>query len=215
MLKLSRRLERILAEIEGESCADIGCDHGKLIVSALKTNRVQRGFAADISKPSLDKARLLAENEEVNDRLTLCYGDGTKAVPENVTVAVVAGMGANEIIHIISDAPSAFAEKWILSPHQDPQFLRRYLAKNGFNVIKDYIIFDKKYYPIIVCKKGEPNYKEKEFFFGKNQPETTDFDDFLRFRTKKLQSLVERLGENVNSETKAEWEECLKWNSRK
>ena len=206
MIKLSRRLEAVLSEVSGDSCADIGCDHGKLIVSALIHNRVRIGYAVDISKSSLEKAKLLGREENVSSRLNLICGDGALLLPEKVSVAVIAGMGATETVHILSQGD--FAEKYVLSPHQDAQILRRYLKDNGYYAEKDYYVFDKKYYPIIVATKGVTNYTDKEMFFGKNTPKTDIYDEFVAKRKTVLDKLYETLGEKLGKETLSEKEEA-------
>ena len=211
-MKLSRRLEAVLTEVSGDSCADIGCDHGKLIVSALKREKIRLGYAVDISKSSLEKAERLSREENVSSRLKLLCGDGADKLPEKVSVAVIAGMGATETVHILSQRD--FAEKYVLSPHQDAQILRRYLKNNGYKVEKDYYIFDKKYYPIIVAEKGQSNYTDKEMFFGKNTPETQEYTDFIKKRKIVLDRLYERLGDKLGEETKLEKEEADKCCSR-
>ncbi len=213
MVKLSRRLQAILSELEGETCADIGCDHGKLIVSALLNNKVKFGYAVDISKKSLEKAEALSREEKVDSRMTLLYSDGATDLPEKVSIAVIAGMGAAETVHILSQRD--FADKYVLSPHQDPQILRQFLKNNGFFIIKDYIIFDKKYYPIIVASKGATNYSDEEMFFGKNQPETNDFFSYVSLRKKQLDKLNNLIQDKINPKTKAEKEEADRWYNKK
>ncbi len=211
-MMLRTRLKSLLNEISGDSCADIGCDHGKLIVSALKENKVKYGYGIDISPSSLNKAEILSREENLSSRLFLLCGDGAEPLPIKVSVAVIAGMGATETVHILKQKD--FASKYVLSPHQDTHVLRKYLFENGYNVKKDYYIFEKKYYPIIVCEKGISNYSPDEFYFGKNIPETKEFTDFLNIRTKVLSKLIDKIA-NVNSATQEEWEECKKWNNKK
>ena len=213
MVKLSRRLEAILSELNGETCADIGCDHGKLIVSALLKDKVKFGYAVDISKKSLEKAEVLSREENVASRLTLLYSDGATDLPQKVSIAVIAGMGATETVHILSQGD--FAEKYVLSPHQDPQILRSYLKNNSFFVEKDYIVFDKKYYPIIVAVKGESNYTDEELFLGKNKPETAEFFSYVKIRKKQLDKLNDLIQDKINPKTKAEKEEVDRWYSKK
>ena len=133
MIKLSTRLSTILSEIEGESCADIGCDHGKLIIKALTENKIKKGFAIDISSQSLQKAANSSREEGVSSRLTLLCGDGANVLTQTVSTAVIAGMGANETVKILSQGN--FAKKYVLSPHQDVHILRKYLFQAKIKMI--------------------------------------------------------------------------------
>lgn len=205
MVTLSHRLKTILSEISAYTCADIGCDHGKLIVSALSNNKIKIGYAIDISPDSLKKAEKLAQEENVLSRLYVLCGDGGSVLPQKVDFAVIAGMGANEIIHILSERD--FSKKYLLSPHQDAQLLRRFLAKNDFYIIKDYIIFDKKYYPIIIARKGKNNYLPSEMFFGKNKPKTDAYDQYVLMRKNIIQKIKDQAHCDLNEETEMEWRE--------
>ncbi|MGB4033262.1 MAG: tRNA (adenine(22)-N(1))-methyltransferase TrmK, partial [Christensenellales bacterium] len=60
-MRLDNRLNAILNEIKAQRLADIGADHGKLIVSAVLTGRAETGIAVDISPQSLEKAKNLAK----------------------------------------------------------------------------------------------------------------------------------------------------------
>lgn len=213
MIKLSHRLTAILSEINGEKCADIGCDHGKLIVKALKDNIIEYGYAIDISPMSLQKAATIGREEGVSSRLTLLCGDGASVLPEKVDVAVIAGMGANETVKILSYAD--FAKKYVLSPHQDAHILRKYLSENEYFVRKDYIIFDKKYYPIIVAEKGKSNYTPDELYFGKNTPSTDAYEKFLSIRHSALSKVMDKIGEKANVDTLNEWREAEKCYKKK
>ena len=69
---LSGRLKEIYDVIPYglDVVADIGADHGKLIVAILLKNKAQRGFALDISEKSLDKAKILAEERKSNTSIS-------------------------------------------------------------------------------------------------------------------------------------------------
>ncbi|NLL56593.1 MAG: SAM-dependent methyltransferase [Clostridiales bacterium] len=207
MIKLDNRLKAILKEIDNvEVVADIGCDHGKLIVSAILSQKAKKGIAVDISNESLKKAQILASEYDVIDKLIFLNGDGFLPIKDNIDIAVISGMGAREIVKIL--AQKDIANKYILVPHQDTYILRQYLRENSFFVIKDYIVKEQKFYPVIVAEKGNNNYTDREIYLGKNLPSTPVYNEWKNLRFKTIKKIIEKAGINaISNDLKKEWEE--------
>ena len=184
---LDKRLKQILSEIDCNVLADVGCDHGKLSVAAVITGRAKKAYAIDISEKSLEKTSLLAKEHNLSDRVIPLCGDGLTPLKENVDLVVIAGMGGNEIIKILTE--SGYRGNAILVPHQDPYKLRDFIS-NKFYIIKA----GRKFYPIIVLKEGSSKYTENEKFLGKNTPFSTTFYDFLQFRRGHI---LEMIGDTI------------------
>ena len=92
---LRPRLEAVAAMVQGsDTLADVGCDHGRLTVSLLQRNMIQRALALDISAPSLDKARALAERCGLGSKIELRLSNGLLGLNAGEADAVVlSGMG--------------------------------------------------------------------------------------------------------------------------
>lgn len=75
--------------------------------------------------------------------------------PNEVDSVVIAGMGGNLIRDIIEERLDVFKSlKYaVLQPVQNPEVLREYLYKRGFNILGEQLCIDEsKYYEIIkVC----------------------------------------------------------------
>lgn len=117
--------------------ADIGTDHGYLICALVESGRVQRGIAADISPPSLEKARREVEGRGLSHQIRLVLGDGLIGIgPEDLETVIIAGMGGETIAHIIGDWP--FSKNpdvlWLLQPMTKAERLRDRLWKEGFSI---------------------------------------------------------------------------------
>lgn len=190
-IRLDARLREITSEIQGETLADIGCDHGKVTVTALLEERVKRAYAVDISPDSLQKAKILAEEQGVTLTPVLC--DGIPDLTPPPDVIVIAGMGGNEIVSILTKrAPDA---RYILVPHQDAPFLRGWLSER-FTVVRDnFVESNGKFYPILVAVKGKTHYTERERYFGKNLPNTSAYAKFLERRKAYLKRVCANLPE--------------------
>lgn len=190
-VRLDARLREIVSEIEGETLADIGCDHGKVTVAALLEGRVKRAYAVDISPDSLQKAKILSEEQGVT--LTPVLYDGIPELNPSPDVIVIAGVGGNEIVSILGrHAPDA---RYILVPHQDAPFLRGWLSER-FRVERDnFVESNGKFYPVLVAVKGKTHYTERERYFGKNIPKTSAYAKFLERRKEYLKRVSVNLPE--------------------
>ncbi len=212
MIKLDKRLTSILSEIAGTTLADIGCDHGKLSVSAIINGRCNRVIAVDISKGSLDKTVKLAEKFNVADKVECRLGNGFQVVNENVDCAVIAGLGGYEIRDILVGS-KVNVSRLILCPHQNAKIARMALNTLGFSALKDYVVEESgKFYPIIVAQKGEAKYLESQLRFGLNIPSNNEYYEMLVARKKILEDRF--LGRDIpEGEMLSEYQEinrCLK-----
>ena len=168
-------LNKRLATIEqlcDSSCvtADIGCDHGKLGFALLESNKVKRLIATDISAPSLNKAEKLLSGR-FDGKYDCRVGDGLKAlrIDDQVDQIVVAGMGGKEIekmFEVNTDLLQS-AKVLVLQPMRGVVCVRRWLNKNGFKIVRDLVVKDKrKYYHVIKAKPGKRDLSEQQILFG-------------------------------------------------
>ena len=147
MKLLSPRLELLKNWVTPcEKLADVGCDHGYLICHLLQSGTIKKGYACDISAPSLQKAANLAKKSGLE--LECICTDGLKDVPPCNTV-VIAGMGGILIADILA------ACSWIkdsdvtllLQPMRHPERLRAFLYQNGFCCVREACVCDSgRYY---------------------------------------------------------------------
>ena len=157
-LQLQPRL-RMLARLVPEGCrlTDVGTDHGYLPVSLLQQGKITAAIASDIGAEPLEHARRTAEEYGVTGiSLRLCAGLAAVA-PEETDVIVIAGMGGETIITILSDAPWTKDERHalLLQPMTKATELRRWLADNGYTFTAEHLVEDKgRIYPILCVQGG-------------------------------------------------------------
>ena len=179
MIKLDNRLRALLGEIEGETLADIGCDHGKLAVSALIEGKCNRVIAGDISAESLKKAVKLAKECALEDKIDCRVSDGFNAIKEDLDTALIAGLGGYEIRDILSrEVPNV--KRFVLCPHQNVAVARKAINEIGYGAIKDFVVKEgSKFYQIIVAEKGNKKYEDSELRFGLNFPKSPYYKEML------------------------------------
>jgi len=157
---LSRRLQAIADCISGAaSMADIGTDHGYLPVALVESKRVATAIAADVNEKPLAKAKKIIRTQGLEAVIETRLGSGLSVLePGEVEVIVIAGMGGL-LIRDCLKADSAVAQKTkqlILQPMNNQSTLRRYLADNGFCIVKEALAReDERVYEVLVVEPGE------------------------------------------------------------
>lgn len=170
---LSPRLRCALTLLSGVGVlADIGCDHGKFGVQALKEGLCKAVIASDISAPSLNKARLLAEKCGLEARFEsrLCGGFDGYAEGE-ADSAVLLGMGGELIADILESgkACSHSLSRIVMQPMRGEAELREYLYKNGYHILDEAICLDAgRYYQLIAARYDPENAEPLPRFMPEN-----------------------------------------------
>ena len=164
MVQLDERLgaiaELVLESIKGiESpcAADIGCDHGQLTAHLLERCEGLSMIASDVSAPSLDKAKRLFAAKGFGGRARTVVADGLAGIDRSVDVIVMAGMGAETILKIISEGRQRIGQAaLIMQANVDLPMLRSELAAQGFEVRRE--VFSRaagRRYVTVLARAGE------------------------------------------------------------
>lgn len=132
--------------------ADIGCDHGFIAKEMLDRNLCHEVVISDISKKSLQKAVDLL-SAYPSYRVTPIVSDGFKNLPDDIDQALIAGMGGEEIVHILNSA-RYLPQRLVLQPMKNSEKVRSAVLSLGYGIVADFTIKDDKFYDIIVCSKG-------------------------------------------------------------
>lgn len=194
-MKLSDRLLQLaLMASRFKTVADIGCDHGKLDIFLAKQYNMKT-IASDIATSSIETLKKIVLQEQLNNQIKVVLSDGLSHLKEKVDAIIISGMGSRTMIEIFEKDKSIFLKTpyYILSSQHDLPLLRGYMQKNGFSIIDEIMVYEnKKYYPIILFKKGKSHYKKIELKYGpiflKKQEAT-----FMRFLNQELQKKEEIL----------------------
>ena len=176
---LDNRLSLICSLVpKGSILADIGTDHGYLSVALLREDICPKVYACDVNEMPLASAKKNLADLPA-DRWETVLTDGTKGLPLAVNCFVVAGMGAELILHILDEGKPFWREDviWILQPMTKQEQLRGGLAERGFAVETEKATFDsKKGYTVMVCRyTGKPyTLLAKEAWFGLHLAQTNE-----------------------------------------
>jgi len=189
MVKLSDRLQIMADRIEpSKTMADIGTDHGFLPIYLVENKKCTKVIMADISEPSLDKARANAQECSAECQMAFEFraGDGLKVIEQDEVEAVaVAGMGGKLIRDIMAENMDVTrsVDKYVLQPRIGQGHLRKWLCANNFNIICEDLVIEGDYIPeIITVETVLPETPSKVMSIYekyKNEMETCDGDHMI------------------------------------
>jgi len=204
-MRARKRLRVItdLVDLPNAVIADIGADHGFLSKMLIDEGRASKVIATDISAPSLQKTIDLVKQYNLEEKIECRVGDGLTPIEKNeVDLAVIAGMGGFEIINILETSKGLGVKNFIFQPVQNTVDLRKYLVKNKFNIVKDFIICDKnKFYNTIQVEGVQDKYKASELDveFGKDNVRFggEDFKIYLEKYILNCKAIIIKSSDNV------------------
>lgn len=198
--KISERLKKIAGLVpENAKVADIGADHGYLSVFLAESGKAQRVYACDIKEKPLENARKSVSESNAGFLIELRLCDGLKGVSKDeIDTAVIAGMGAEAIVRIISECEWIKSEKYtlILQPMTSPEILRKYLAENGFEILSECAVEEnQKLYSIIKTvftgKRAECN--NAFYYIGKLDPANETDLKYIKKQYKRFKKCADSL----------------------
>ncbi|MBQ9756269.1 MAG: SAM-dependent methyltransferase [Clostridia bacterium] len=193
---MTDRLNKIFSELE--SCkifADVGCDHGYMAKAMISSGKAQKVIISDVSAKCLTKAQELLKEELLSGKAESVVSNGFEKVGK-CDLALVAGMGGEEIIGIINNAPF-LPERLVLQPMKNADKVRICAVKHGYKILKDYVFYSAgAYYDLIVLEKGEDALSQDEIEFGRTniKEPSKAFTDMLKIKMQKLAVYAEKDG---------------------
>ena len=177
--------------------ADIGTDHGRLGAQLLLTGKCGKVWFSDISAPSLEKARGLIARRGLQERAEFFVGDGARALPGAPDAAVIAGMGGETIIQILTDSPWPRTSgcTLLLQPQTKVELLRRWLSENGYACRDERLVWDKgKLYVVLQMAAGEAfTPEEARLYAGFCLENDPLYGDYLDAQLRRLRRRLEGL----------------------
>lgn len=219
MMKLGKRLNQIAKLIEKNNVvADIGCDHGKIMLHVLQHSLANFVYASDISEKSVNKTTVLLNKNNFKNFTTLT-SDGFTAYNDRqlneIDCFVIAGMGGQEIIKILKTVVNSKSfmnlNSFIIQPQNNVISVREFLNDNKVFVETDIMVEEKgKFYNVIKINllKTFKKLTKNEILFGKTNLKnaTTDFMKYLIYEHSKIKEIVN----STTGKTQKEFKEHLK-----
>lgn len=188
--------------------ADCGCDHGYVLIDALKKYDVEEAIFIDVNKEPLALANKNYINSKLEKKASFILSDGFKDCNLKFDTAVIAGMGGILIKNILEESYLKIKDKkLILQPNSDRYLVRKYLNENSFKIVEEYALYDSnKYYEIIVAIPGKEDLNELDLNYGpilrKNKNEA--FLNYYNNLLEQLNDYIPSIKDNQKKEEKLE-----------
>ena len=169
-MKLSKRLSVIKEMVPSGVVADVGSDHGKLIISLLEDKVILKGYGIENKKAPFSRLEKAIEDAHAKEQLTALFSDGISELPSDVDVVVIAGMGGHLIINILESHPEKLTnvKSIVVDAHNSVDKVRKSIVSLGYFIKDEKVVFeDDIYYEIIRFDKGESkSLDELDYEFG-------------------------------------------------
>lgn len=168
---ISKRLKTIAEYLESKKIlADVGCDHGYVIIEGFLNYNIEKAYAIDNKEKPLDNARINISKYDFFNKVEFLLSDGLRELESYVDVIVMAGMGGLLILDLLKqDFNKLNDARLIIQANRNNYDVRKYLTENGYYIYDEKIVYeDDKYYEIIVFEKAKQPYiyNYNELYFG-------------------------------------------------
>lgn len=167
---LSLRLKTIYDMVPYSVTADIGSDHGKLMIALFNDGRIPKGYAIENKKGPYDRLVKALTEANIEEDVVPLFSDGITDLPISVGTIVLAGMGGDNILKILLDHPEKLkhVQTIIIDAHTNTPKLRKEISDMGFVIADEKMVEeDGIYYEIIKFIKSDvAYYNEQDIEFG-------------------------------------------------
>ena len=208
-MALSFRLKTVADLVtKNKVVADIGCDHALLSIYLVENGISHKVYAIDNKKGPLAKANENIELANLKNSIQTVLDDGLTHLPEDVDVAVMAGIGGLLAVQMLEKA-SRIPETVIIQANNHLKELREYLSENNYRIENESILLDSGlYYEIIKASRGNQTLSTEDKIFGpllrKDKNEV-----FIEKWNKQLEHLEYILNKNKDSDKLSEVKESI------
>ena len=120
--------------------ADIGTDHAYLPVWLARTGKIKCALACDLREEPLRHGQATIQKYHAEKLVKTRLSDGLQSIsPDECGDIVIAGMGGEPIVRILSHAPWVRdpGKRLILQPMSKAEVLRSYLSNEGFAILQE------------------------------------------------------------------------------
>ncbi len=171
--RLSERLERVAAHVPaGARLADIGSDHGYLLVALMNRGLISAGVAGEVAVTPFQAAQRSVRDSDLSERISVRLANGLAAIEpaDAITAISLCGMGGETIRDILDSDKVRLSgsERLILQPNGGEQPLRQWLMKHDYRILAEEVLRENRFdYEIIVAERsGQVRYTDQELYFG-------------------------------------------------
>lgn len=155
---------RILTDmiIKDKPTADIGADHAHLSIYLIQNDLSPWVIATEYGDAPFKRLQEAVICSGYTSRIAVRQGDGLQVLkPGEVNNIVVAGMGADNIVSILThnQYQAQSFERYVFQPMSRPGILRQFLSQWGWPLMDEKVIYENgRYYVVISAEPGQESY---------------------------------------------------------
>ena len=150
--------------------ADIGADHGKLMIALFEGGVIEHGYAVENKKGPYNRLVKALMEKNLEDKIVPLFSDGISDLPPRVHTVIIAVMGVNNIIDILTKHPNKTKQiqTLIVDAHSAIPKVREEVCKLGFIIADEKMVReDDVFYEIIKFIRADiAFYGENDIEFG-------------------------------------------------
>jgi len=129
--KLDERLRAVAKRIRSNTHADIGSDHGSLLVELLQTESIEHGIAVENKQRPFENSVQALTGMHADVRL----GDGLAVLAKGEADSLsICGLGAESMRDILLAHPDRIPDTVVLQVFHKPEIIRRWALDAGFHL---------------------------------------------------------------------------------
>ena len=195
-MTLSKRLQAIYEMVPYSVTADIGSDHGKLMIALFNDGKIPKGYAVENKKGPYDRLVKALKENNIDEDVVPLFSDGISELPVSVGTVVLAGMGGDTILKILLDHKEKLkhVQTIIIDAHTNTPKLRKEISGLGFIIADEKMVEeDGIYYEIVKFIRSDVAfYSDKDIEFGPilRMEKSTLFKQKYEARIKEIERLL-------------------------
>lgn len=158
-VKLSARLQALADMVsEDRIVCDVGCDHGFVSIYLVQKGISPKVYAMDVRTGPLERAKAHIAEYHLENYIETRLSDGLdKLAVGEAECMICAGMGGPLMIKILTEGKEKAQgmKELILQPQSEIAEFRKFLRENGYQIIREEMIYEEgKYYPMMKVVPG-------------------------------------------------------------
>ncbi len=150
--KLDDRLVAVAQQIRSGTHADIGSDHGSLLVRLLERGKVEYGIAIENKRLPYENSARALRNLPADVRL----GDGLSVLRTDEADSLsICGLGAESMREILLANPDRIPRSVVLQVFHKPEIIRRWALNHGFHLLHEQTTRGRRAYTIMSFDRAD------------------------------------------------------------
>ena len=196
MIRISKRLKIIHDMVPNSVAADIGSDHGKLMIALVESQTIIKGYAIENKEGPFERLKNSLTKSGVIEKVTPLFSDGVKDLPTDVSTIIIAGMGGLNIVNILKSHREKLAhvDTIIVDAHTAVPTVRKEVCQLGYAIADEKIVKeDGIFYEIIKFIKAESAIiSDEDLEFGPilRREKSTTFKEKYKNRIEEIDAIL-------------------------